>query len=249
VWSGYRKGDGTRLFGPLESAGAALVIAAYAVEWTFRGYLDYQFLRTINLWFIVPWYDSIPQIGTGLLLAGWWASRQTKAGEPTFHSRTRQPTLRACLGVSLLVIVLIVLNRPRVESLVRASVPPLAPSELEQFPIPRLQTMRANVVLLDRALWQRRCLRRLDRAELVARRMGWGKDAIRAAFGHRFIPGSVAYVRPDQRDLYDAVALFDLPDRGQPGDPASVRAALAVLFAEEPQPRPGWIAPNEKWPP
>jgi hypothetical protein len=144
---------------------------------------------------------------------------------------------------------LVVLNRPRVEALVRASVPPLAPSEIERFAIPRLQTMRANVLLLDRALWQRRCLRRLDRAELVAKRMGWGKDALRAAFGHRFIPGSVAYVRPDQRDQYDTVALFDLPDRGRPVEPATVRAAIADLFAEEPEPRPGWIGPIEKWPP
>ena len=249
VWSRHRKGDGARRFGPLESAGASLVIAAYAVEWTFRGYLDYQFLRTINLRFIVPWYDSIPQIGAVLLLAGWWQAWQTKEGERDLPARTTPPTPRACLGVSLLVVVLIVLNRPRVEALVRASVPPLAPSELERFAIPRLQTMRANVILLDRAMWQRRCLRRLDRALVVARRMGWGKDVIRAAFGHRFIPGAVAYVRPDQRDQYDAVALLDLPDRGQPGDSALVRTALAELLAEEPEPRPGWIGPNEKWPP
>jgi hypothetical protein len=45
------------------------------------------------------------------------------------------------------------------------------------------------------------------------------------------------------------VALLDLPDRGRAVDPASVRAALAELFAEEPEPRPGWIAPDEKSPP
>ena len=65
------------------------MIAAYAVEWTFRGYMDYQFLRTINLRFIVPWYDSIPQIGTVLFLAGWWHSRRTKAGDRRF-SRASQ---------------------------------------------------------------------------------------------------------------------------------------------------------------
>ena len=249
LWLGRRKEDGARLFGPLESAGAALVIAAYAVEWTFRGYLDYQFLRTINLRFIVPWYDSIPQIGTGLFLAGWWNSRQGKAGDRDLPARAKPPTQLACLGVSLLVIVLIGLNRPRVEALVRANVPPLTPSELERFAIPRLQTMRANVLLLDRAEWQRRFLRRLDRAELVAKRMGWGKDAIRAAFGHRFIPGAVGLVRPDLYDQYDAVAILDLSDRGRAVDPSSVRTALAALFAQEPEPRPGWIAPGEKWPP
>jgi hypothetical protein len=249
AWSRHRKGEGGRLFGPLESAGATMLIAAYAVEWTFRGYLDYQFLRTINMRFMVPWYDSIPQIGAILLLAGWWENRRSEAADRALPTRTKPPTKRACLGVSLLVIVLIVLNRPRVETFVRASVPPLAPSEREPFAIARLQTMRANVLLIDRALWQRRCLRRLDRAEHLAKRMGLGKDAIRTAFGHRFIPGSVAYVRPDQADQYDAVALLDLPDRGRPVDPASVRAALAEQLAEEPEPRPGWIAPNEKWPP
>jgi hypothetical protein len=249
VWFRRRKDGGARLFGPLEFAGAAMVIAAYAVEWTFRGYLDYQFLRTINLRFMVPWYDSIPQIGTVLFLAGWWTSIRKEAGDGALPARTKPPTKLACLGVSVLVIVMIVLNRPRVEALVRASVPALAPSERERFAIPRLETMRANVLLIDRAEWQRRCLRRLDRAMVLAKRMGWGKDAIRTAFGRRFIPGSVAYVRPDQHDQYDAVALLDLADRGRPVDSASVRAGLAELFAEEPEPRPGWIAPGEKWPP
>ena len=76
--------------------------------------------------------------------------------------------------------------------------------------------------------------------------MGWGRDAIRAAFGHRFFPAAVGAVRPDLRDQYDAVALLDLPDRGRPVDPGSVRAALAELFAEEPEPRPGWIGPNRR---
>jgi hypothetical protein len=249
VWSGHRKEKGARLFGPLESAGAAIVLGAYAVEWTFRGYLDYQFLRTINLRFMVPWYDSMPQIGAVLMLAGWWQNRRKQAGDGALPARTKPPSTLACLAVSLLVIVLIVLNRPRVDALVRAGAPPLAPSERERFAIPRLETMRANVLLIDRALWQRRCLRRLDRAELLAKRKGWGKDAIRSAFGRRFIPGSVAYVRPDQYDQYDAVALLDLPDRGRPVDPVSVRAALAEQLAEEPEPRPAWLAPDEQWPP
>jgi hypothetical protein len=245
VWSSRQPA----LFGPLESAGAVMVFVAYAVEWTFRGYLDFQFLRTINLRFIVPWYDSIPQIGVVLLLAGWWHNQRGNAGPRTPQKRAVMPSRPATLRLSVLAIVLISLNRPRVEDLVRATVPALSPSERQRFPIARLQTMRANVLLIDRALWQRRSLRRLDRAQLVAMRNGWGKDAIRAAFGHRFIPGAVGIVRPDLYDEYDAVALLDLPDRGRAVSPLRVRTALEELFAPEPEPRPGWLDPNEKWPP
>jgi hypothetical protein len=248
AWAGRRTSNGSGLFGPLELAGATMVIAAYAVEWTFRGYMDYQFLRTINLRFIVPWYDSIPQIGTCLFLAGWW-ERRRRIGGGALSARPKLLTPMASLGVIILVVVLTSLNRPRVEALVRASVPEISRSERERFAIARLQTMRANVLLIDRADWQRRCLRRLDRAERLASRMGWGKDALRAAFGHRFIPATVGFVRPDLYDEYDAVALLDLPDRGRHFDAASVHSALADLLVDEPEPRPGWIAPDEKWPP
>jgi hypothetical protein len=248
AWASRRLSKLTGLFSPLELSGATMVITAYAVEWTFRGYMDYQFLRTINLRFIVPWYDSIPQIGTCLFLAGCW-ERHERTRDIALSTRPKLPTPTASLGLIVLVVVLIGLNRPRVEALVRASVPEMSPSERERFAIPRLQTMRANVLLIDRAEWQRRCLRRLDRAERLASRMGWGKDAIRAAFGHRFIPGTVGFVRPDLYDEYDSVALLDLPDRGRRVDAASVHSALADLLAEEPEPRPGWIAPGEKLPP
>ena len=150
----------------------------------------------------------------------------------------------------VLVVVLIALNRPRVAALVRASVPSMAPSERTTFKITRLQTMRANVLLLDRAFWQSRNLGQLVQCEQLASRMGWGRDAIRAAFGHRFLPAQGKPLRPEDYDRYDAAALLDLPDRGrQQPDPATVRATLGALYAVEAEPRPSWISPRETWPP
>src|SRR5262249_4562646 len=152
-------------------------------------------------------------------------------------ARLYGPTHLECLGLCFLVVLLVGLNRPRVDALVRGSVAPLYPSELAIFPIARLQTSRATALLVDRAQWQRRSLRRLDQCEQTAARAGWGRDAIRGAFGHRFIPGGVNMSALPQRlyDQYDAAALLNLPERGTPANPAAVRAALSELYAEEPE--------------
>jgi len=235
---------------PLECAGAALVLSSYLIEWTFRGYMDYRFLRTINLRFIVPWYDAIPQIGLGLFFAGWWdATRPNLARRPRPATPHRPLTRLGTAGLAILVTVMIVLNRPKVDLLVRASVPPLLPSEQKRFPIARLQTMRANILLLDQAAMQRACLQRMDLCQERARRLGLSRTAIRAAFGHRWLPGTSPPLLPSMYDQYDAAALLDLPDEGRKVEPASVRARLAEYFVEDKEPRPEWIAPNETWPP
>ncbi len=187
--SGAAAGDGERLFSPLECAGCAIVLMAYLVEWTFRGYMEFRYLRTINLRFTVPWYDAVPQIGAVLLLAGLWIRHRPGVRKSLHSPSWSSPTQLECLGVCLLVVVLVGLNRPRVAALVRANVPSLALSERKAFPIARLQTMRANVLLMYRALWQSRNLGQLAECERLASRMGWGRDTIRAAFGHRFLPG------------------------------------------------------------
>jgi hypothetical protein len=79
--------------------------------------------------------------------------------------------------------------------------------------------------------------------------MGWGCDAIRAAFGHRFLPGGGIPAHAEDRDRYDAAALLDIPERGKQADPAVVRRALGAFYAVQPEPRPSWIPPNEPWPP
>jgi len=237
------------LFNPLECAGAAIIIGGYLMEWSFRGYLEFQFLRTINVRFLVPWYDSIPQIGAVLLAAGWWSAARRGEPRPNLAARPTVLTWTGSLALGLLVVVLIVLNRPRVDALTRASMPPLLPSEWLQFPSERHLMIRANSVQLNEAKWQRSYLRRLDHGEALARRMGWSRDTIHTALGHPWVPGTVGFLRPSLYDLYDAVGLLDLPEHGPPVDAATVRGALAELFAQEKEPRPLWIAPNEPWPP
>jgi hypothetical protein len=238
-------------FNPLECAGAALVLGCYLLEWTFRGYFEYHNLRTLNPYAIVPWYDVIPQVGAVLFAVGWWSGPHRAAGaipHPS-HRRPARPTRSAALGIALLTLGLLILNRPRVDALIRGTSPPLTESEREHFKIARLLTMRSNTLLEMRVDWQRRYLHRLDQVEPVARRLGIGQDGIRAAFGHIFIPGSTGRLLLAQRELYDVAAILDLPPRGRTADPAAIRAALGPYLQADPEPRPEWLEKWEKWPP
>jgi len=237
------------LFNPLECAGAAMIVGGYLMEWSFRGYLEFKFLRTMNLRFMVPWYDTIPQIGAVLLAAGWWSATRRAETKPPLPARPTSLTWMGGLGLGVLVFLLIVLNRPKVDKLTRASVCAPLPSELRQFPVEWLQTIRANAVLMNQAEWQRSYLRRLDRAEALAQRMGLGRDSIHTALGHPWVPGTVGILSRPLFDQYDAVGLLDLPERGRAVDPATVRHALGQMFAQEDEPRPGWIAADDPWPP
>ncbi len=244
-------------FNPLECAGAATVLGCYLLEWTFRGYLDYEYLRTINPYMIVPWYDLIPQVGAVLFAVGWWSgprrpvrsSPSDRARPAVRRPRPAPPSRSSALAIATATLVLLVLNRPRVDALIRGTSPPLTASEGENFKIPRLQTMRANVLISDRVDWQRRYLRRLDQAEAVARRLGIGQDGIRAAFGFVFIPGSTGRMLQAHREHYDVAAILDLPPRGRYSDVAGIRAALGSYLIAEPEPRPKWLPAGEKWPP
>jgi hypothetical protein len=237
-------------FNPLEFAGATIVIGSYFIEWSFRGYADIDFWRTTDIRAMVPWYDAIPQVGAILFAAGWWSGPAGLDSQSSLRVRPIAMTRLGGLGVVVLVVALIVLNQPRVDELIRKSNPPLLPSEVLKFPIPRLQTLRATAVLLNRAEWQKTHLRRLDRAEESAQRMRLGLDAIRAVFGHPFLAGSFGRQPPTELlDLHDAPAMLNLPERGSPFDPATVHNALAPFFAEEHEPRPNWIGTSDSWPP
>jgi len=265
LWAGTRRrpamgGDPARqslrarfpsfAFNALECAGATMVIGSYLIEWSFRGYVDFDFWRTTNIRAMVPWYDAIPQVGAVLFAAGWWSGPRSLDSQSFPRVRPIAMTRLGGLGLAVLLAALIVLNRSRVDELVRKSVPPLLPSEAIRFPIPRLQTLRASAVLVNQADWRRSSLRRLDRGEELARRMGLGRDAIRAVFGHPLLPGSFGRQPPTALlDLHDTPAMLNLPARGSRFDPATVRNALTPFFADDKEPRPNWIAPDEHWPP
>ena len=137
------------------------------------------------------------------------------------------------IGVCGLLLVLIVLNRPRVDALWRGSVPALLPVEQKMLPIVPLQSMRATTLLFDRAQWQRRHLRRLDQAQAVAGRLGIGRDAGATAFGRLDMP--------ELPEVYDAVGLLGFAERGRQVDPDVVRRALGPYVFKEPEPRPAWL--------
>ena len=77
----FRQG-GLRAFNPLECTGAVVVLGSYLVEWTVRGYFPFRLLRTINMGMIVPWYDTVPQIGAVLFVAGWLAGPRGRESKP-----------------------------------------------------------------------------------------------------------------------------------------------------------------------
>ena len=69
---------------------------AYLVEWTVRGYMPFRYLRTINLGMIVPWYDTVPQIGAVLFAAGWFAGPRRRGERPPLF----MPIRAAAAGVA-----------------------------------------------------------------------------------------------------------------------------------------------------
>jgi hypothetical protein len=232
---------GPRAFNPLECTGLALVLGSYLVEWTVRGYMPYRYLRTINLGMIVPWYDTVPHVGAVLFIAGWWSGPRLRDMTPALVQPMRLPTHRELVTVMGLMAVLLVLNAPRVDLLWRNWVPRPTPSELEIFPTVHMQDLRANTLLLERAEWQRRHLRRLDQAEQAAQRLGIGLDGIRATFGRMDMP--------ELPDVYDAAGLLDLPEKGRLTSPDAIHRALGSYLFKEKEPRPVWVPRGETWPP
>jgi hypothetical protein len=219
--------------GPLEAAGATIVIGCYIMAYSFRGQYSFENLRDLG------WYHAIPQIGAVLFAAGWWNACRGGAAR-----NTKRPSWRALLVVAGLAALLLALHVPRALRIFLGSVYPLTASEQKKLPIPTLQRLRAIYIVSETCERQRRALARLDRAEQVARRLGVGRREIRASLGRVLVPDW-----PDQVVEHDALDLLDLPDSGRRVDAARVHAAFAPLLALEPERRPDWISPSEPWPP
>jgi hypothetical protein len=230
-----------RSLNPLETAGAALALASYFVEWTARGYLDYYLLRTLSVPHIVPWYDTVPHIGAVLFVIGWINGPRREGCRPAILDRQAALTRRQAGAIVGLVAVLVALNGPRVDLLWRKTAPPLAPIERTMYPIVPLQLMRASLLLLDRAEWQRQHLRRLDQAQQEITSLGISFEACRAAFPRIDVP--------DLPLTYDAIGLLEFPAGGRLTAADQARRALERYLERDSEPRPRWLPPKEEWPP
>ena len=179
---------------------------------------------------IVPWYDTVPQIGAVLFVAGWLAGPRGATRGRRVLRPIRPLSRPGAMGVCGLLAVLIVLNRPRVDLLWRSSVPPLLPRA-------RIRCSRSSRC----SRCGRRAAARSGRVAEAAspparpgpggrRRLGIGQDAVKRP--------SAGLTCPSFPNVYDAVDLLDLPERGRPVDPDVVRRALAPYVFKETEPRP-----------
>lgn len=194
---------------PLERAGLVLILLSYVAEFGIRGYKPFAELRGVA----VPWYNTIPQLGWVLFLAGWAAGGEALRGVRIPLDRRGAVLALAVQGF------LLAMNAPRVQSLWDANLPPMSFEDAQRIAAnPSYRRERALRLAGRQALQQRRDLARLDRAEAEARRLGIGRAAIRSAFGR-----VVVSELPAQ---YDAADMLDLPESGSVDDPVRVRASL-----------------------
>lgn len=195
---------------PIELAGGVLIVGAYYVEWIFRGYLPFSSLRGI-----VPWYDTIPHVGVVLFGMGWLlrmvGPRPGRGIIPLWRG--------AALGVLILQIALVIVHQPRVDALFEKGIPASSLEPLEAKAVtPALRLNAARLLAAEFARRQRDDLARLDRAEVVARKAGIDRDAIRQAFGRVLVL--------EIPKVYDAADMLILPESGKLDDPARVRSLL-----------------------
>lgn len=217
VWSRVRTGDA----GPLEWAGGSLVLISYLIEWSFRGYLPFESLRGV-----VPWYDTIPQIGAVLFATGWISN----AGRTLPARPIACPGRMEAVWLVLITIGMLALHQEQVDEILLARTPWIADEDAWEILPAEVRRRRALALAEEHATWQHEHLVRLEAAEEVASRAGIGRDAIRQAFGRLDVP--------ELPEVYDATDLLDVDEEGQVHDPNQVRAALSGYVEVKPAPRP-----------
>ncbi len=215
-------------FNRLECAGAALVFASYWIQCTARGYAPFWMIRLI-----APWYHAVPQIGAVLLLFG-WVSNCRKNTIPD-RAAPAPVTWEGVICVILVTIALVALNHPRVEAIWENSVLHATWLTTTERGSSR-KGMPTRIVALDRAIWQRRHLVKLEDAEATARRLGIGRDAIHRVFGRLDVPNIPS--------ISDALDLLDLPGTGPETDPDRIRRALGHYVRMSPEPPLPWSHPE-----
>jgi hypothetical protein len=218
---------------PLEAAGASLIVLPYLLAFALRSRYTFENLRNLG------WYDTLPQVGLVLLFVG-CCSAPAGAGP----GAPQRPGWRALFGLVGLVLVMFILQRPRVEKQVIAEAPALTASEQPMFPIPELQRLRARYLLSELADWQRLTLIRLELAADEARRVGIGREAIRRVTGRVTVPDW-----PASLTEIDGLDLFPFPPDRTPDRFPALSEGMLRNLAPVAQPRPPWLPPTESWPP
>ena len=204
---------------PLEWAGGVILLGAYFISWSFRGYYTFENLRNV-----VPWYDTIPHLGAVLFASGWWSRVwQVQGAEPARLSRG------GAFGIVVVALGLVAIHQPRATVLFVKEAPKMTAAELKKLPILELQRLRAVAYREVISQWQRDHLYRLDRAERVAQKAGIGLDLIHQTFGRVLAP-----ILPE---AYDAAELLNLPRKGTETNPERARELLGPLFRLEPEPK------------
>ena len=220
AWAWSRRGRGAIV--PLEAAGATLVLLAYLVEWSARGYLPFD--RSLRE--VVGWYDTVPQVGAVLFVAGWCTAGRV----PSLPGAVHPPARASLLGVLLLEAALLIAQTPRTLAQFERSLPPMTAEEAKRVTTPEVRRLRALIMAEDRAQWQSRHLAKLERVEARARQLGIGRRVIHETFGRLRAP------ELPKPEVYDALGLLDLPWDDLEREPGRVRTALGPLLTLEPEP-------------
>ena len=118
VWS--RRGGGS--WNSLEATGAVVTVGTCVLIYFFRANMPYTSLRALG------WYHTIPQVGTILFGAGWWAALRAPTKVPPRMS------LAQAAGVLGFVVVFCLIQIPRADQQLIQNAPPFVPEEARLFP-------------------------------------------------------------------------------------------------------------------